>query len=91
MVCSSNTPESLCRKLLFLHTNLSPKWNVGLSDDFDKYYTRRWEVLQPGDRDWVEFSREHFAEDLERVRALCFCGRSGSLKFARKNLFMLLM
>lgn len=62
------TAKSWCRKLLFLHTNLSPKWNVGLPDDFDKYYTRRWEVLQPGNRDWVEFSTEHFAEDLERVR-----------------------
>ena len=28
---------------MFLHTNMSPKWNLAIPADFD-YYTRRWQV-----------------------------------------------
>lgn len=30
-------------KLMFLHTNMSPKWNLAIPPDFD-YYSRRWQV-----------------------------------------------
>ncbi|CAL8466252.1 g5788 [Coccomyxa elongata] len=33
--------------LMFLHTNLSPKWNLMVPGDFEAY-TRRWQVLVPG-------------------------------------------
>ena len=28
---------------MFLHTNMSPKWNLAIPVDFD-YYSRRWQV-----------------------------------------------
>ncbi|DBA65601.1 TPA: hypothetical protein ACH3X2_002666 [Trebouxia sp. C0005] len=37
------TPQG---KLMFLHTNMSPKWNLAIPADFD-YYSRRWQILQP--------------------------------------------
>ncbi|KAL3132425.1 hypothetical protein ABBQ32_008983 [Trebouxia sp. C0010 RCD-2024] len=33
-------------KLMFLHTNMKPKWNLGLPADFS-FYNRRWQILQP--------------------------------------------
>ena len=33
-------------KLVFLHTNMSPKWNLAIPADFD-FYSRRWQVLSP--------------------------------------------
>ena len=32
------------QRLMFLHTNLSPKWSLNLPGSF-KDYTRRWQVL----------------------------------------------
>lgn len=29
---------------MFLHTNMSPKWNLAVPADFD-YYSRRWQVM----------------------------------------------
>ena len=30
-------------KLMFLHTNMSPKWNLAIPADFS-FYSRRWQV-----------------------------------------------
>lgn len=54
-------------KLLFLHTNLSPKWHVHLPDDFDAGYTRRWQVMEPEHLDFKTYSLANFGEDLEKV------------------------
>lgn len=29
---------------MFLHTNMSPKWNLAIPADFE-YYSRRWQVM----------------------------------------------
>ena len=36
-------------RLMFLHTNLSPKWNLNLPGSF-RDYTRRWQVRAPSRR-----------------------------------------
>lgn len=39
--------------MTFLHTNFKPKWDLRLSDDMRRY-TRRWVVLQPGNRTFLD-------------------------------------
>lgn len=39
--------------MLFLHTNLSPKWNLNIPGDFAAY-TRRWQVIIPLMRSFAE-------------------------------------
>ena len=38
---------------MFLHTNFKPKWDLQLPDDMCAY-TRRWAVLQPGNRTFLD-------------------------------------
>ena len=49
LICPSPCLMTTCEfchagKLMFLHTNMSPKWNLAIPADFD-FYTRRWQVV----------------------------------------------
>lgn len=39
----STTAGNGAGKLMFLHTNMSPKWNLAIPADFS-FYSRRWQV-----------------------------------------------
>mmetsp|Transcript_14356 Transcript_14356/g.43356 ORF Transcript_14356/g.43356 Transcript_14356/m.43356 type:complete len:597 (+) Transcript_14356:257-2047(+) len=47
------TQHDLEGRMTFLHTNFKPKWDLRLSDDMRRY-TRRWVVLQPGNRTFLD-------------------------------------
>ena len=40
---STTRIESCAGQLMFLHTNLSPKWSLEIPAEFN-YYNRRWQV-----------------------------------------------
>ncbi|DBB17802.1 TPA: hypothetical protein ACH3X3_002830 [Trebouxia sp. C0006] len=50
-------------KLMFLHTNLSPKWSLEVPAEF-AYYNRRWQVLEPGNTTFLT-SLQTLHRDLE--------------------------
>ncbi|KAK9810503.1 hypothetical protein WJX72_011854 [[Myrmecia] bisecta] len=40
-------------RLMFLHTNMSPKWNLQIPASFTQF-RRRWQVLQPGNQPFLD-------------------------------------
>lgn len=51
--------------LMFLHTNLSPKWSLEIPADFS-YYQRRWQVMEPGNKTFDNVRRSmHRDPELE--------------------------
>lgn len=45
--------KGLDGKLMFMHTNMPPKWTLAVPEDF-KRVVRRWQAITPGEHDRIE-------------------------------------